>query len=342
MIKKVFYLLILFLFTFFETVSAHVKWFVDTDSIVESKHGNTMFYYLTSEAVLWWAIIAAGVILVFSILDRFIKDPEFLTRFAAKHDRGIDRAVSVLIGLYLVSVSLVWNIILIPLIPVVDLGTFGLLIIQLTLGVMFVLGVGMRTAALGLLGLCAVMLYKTGLVEIGENLITISLALYLFIRHSPHTSLIKKLDRHAIEIVRIATGIALIVMAFSEKLMYPELALSFLDVHQWNFMYNMGLTWFTDELFVLSTGFAEMIFGIIFILGYLTRINTIILASFFAMSVVTMAVQFGLWEVEDLVVYAAAILFVFYGHGKTKFFHAVWPESILHTRTITNWFRKNI
>ena len=138
----------------------------------------------------------------------------------------------------------------------------------------------------------------------------------------------------------MSTGVSLIVMAFSEKLMYPELGLSFLEIHQWNFMNNMGMTWFTDELFVLSTGFSEMVFGVIFILGYLTRINTVLIASFFAMSVVTMSVQFGQWEVEDLVVYSAATLFIFYGHGRTKFFHAIWPESFLHTKLIKNWFRK--
>jgi uncharacterized membrane protein YphA (DoxX/SURF4 family) len=88
--------------------------------------------------------------------------------------------------------------------------------------------------------------------------------------------------------------------------------------------------WFTDNLFVLSTGFAELIFGVLFILGYVTRITTIAIAIFFALSVVTMFIQFNAWEVEDLVVYAAAVLFLVYGHGRTKFFHFIWPNSFIH------------
>lgn len=340
MIRKICYLLPLFLFGFFETVSAHVKWFVDSQKIIEESHDTVPFYYLHSVEVIIWAIISLLVVLVFSILDRFIPEPRGLLRFASKHEWGIDRVASVILGLYLISVSLIWNIILIPEIPVGSFDAFGLLILQLTLGILFVLGVGIRTASVGLLGLCGYLIYKTGLLEFGENLLTVSLAIYFYIKSSPKDSFFSKWEKHSVEIVRLGTGISLIVMAFSEKLTYPELGLSFLQVHHWNFMYNMGLTWYTDNLFVLSTGFAEMIFGIIFILGYLTRINTILISCFFASSVTMMMVQFGQWEVEDLVVYAAAALFIFYGHGKTKFFHFIWPESILHTRTIVNWFRK--
>jgi uncharacterized membrane protein YphA (DoxX/SURF4 family) len=77
--------------------------------------------------------------------------------------------------------------------------------------------------------------------------------------------------------------------------------------------------WFTNELFVLSVGFAEIIFGVLFVLGYMTRITTILIAIFFAFSVTTMLMQFGIWEVEDLVVYSAAIIFLFFGGGEIKF-----------------------
>lgn len=340
MMNKIFFLVPILLLSIVSFASAHVKWFVDTQKVIEESHNQTAFYYMQSVEVWIWALISLLVVLMFSIVDRFVPEPKKLFHFALKHERGIDRIASTILGLYLISVSLIWNIILIPEIPVASLATFGLLVIQLTLGILFVLGIGMRTASIGLLGLCAILVYKTGWLELGENLLTVSLAVYLLIRYSKPGSILSRLDKSAIEIVRVGTGVALIIMAFSEKLTYPELGLSFLEVHHWNFMYNMGFTWFSDKLFVLSTGFAEMIFGIIFILGYLTRINTILIASFFAASVVTMAVQFGQWEVEDLVVYAAAILFVFYGHGKTKFFHFIWPESVLHTRTIKNWFRK--
>lgn len=124
------------------------------------------------------------------------------------------------------------------------------------------------------------------------------------------------LQRHAIDIVRIGTGISLIGLAFTEKLLYPELGMEFLAMHQWNFMQPL-FPWFTNELFVLSTGFAEMLFGIVFILGYMTRTTTVVIGCFFTASVTTMLVQASIWEVEDFVVYCAAILLFFFSYSGT-------------------------
>jgi uncharacterized membrane protein YphA (DoxX/SURF4 family) len=286
-----------------------------------------------------WAVISVIVVLIFSVLDRLIKVPKKLLTYANKHTKGIDYAAQAILGLFLVTVSLIWRIVLIPEFPINNQLSALLASIQLALGAMFIINYKPRIASMGLMILYIAMLFKVGPDAFFENIMLLSLACYFFIRHSPKGTYFKSLDKHAVEFVRIGTGVSLIIMAFTEKLSYPELGLSFLSVHDWNFMQNLGLAWFTNNLFVLSTGFAEMIFGVIFILGYLTRINTVLIASFFAASVVTMAVQFGQWEVEDLVVYSAAILFIFYGHGKTKFFHLMWPESILHTRTIKKWFR---
>ncbi len=88
--------------------------------------------------------------------------------------------------------------------------------------------------------------------------------------------------------------------------------------------------WFSDALLTLSTGFAQAIFGVLFLMGYLTRTTTIFIAGFFVTSFIVMYAQTGMIEVEDLPVYAAAIVFLFYGHGKTKFFHFMWPNSVWH------------
>lgn len=310
--------------------TAHVKWFVDTEKVISTSHGLTPFYYLTSMEVIVWACISLFVVLAFSVVDRVLPEPKKLFAFAVRHEKGIDRIAEAILGLFLVTASVIWKVIIMPDFPVVDAFTSVLQVIQFIAGLLLIFGIFTRTASLVILFLCVILAVNIGLMELFENLILVSLAIYFLIRHSPRNSFIGSFEKHAIEIVRVGTGIALIIMAFSEKLAYPELGMAFLEVHQWNFMYNMGLTWFSDNLFVLSTGFAEMIFGIVFILGYVTRINTILIASFFACSVVMMAVQFGQWEVEDLVVYSAAILFVLYGHGKTKFFHLMWPKSFLH------------
>jgi uncharacterized membrane protein YphA (DoxX/SURF4 family) len=60
----------------------------------------------------------------------------------------------------------------------------------------------------------------------------------------------------------------------------------------------------------------ETIFGIILISGKVTRLATFALACFFALSVISMLVGYGKWEVEDLAIYAAALVLIIY--GKTK------------------------
>lgn len=318
--------------------SAHVKWFVDSEEVMATKHGLTPFYYLTSVEVVVWAIISVVIVVLFSIFDRIIPEPVPLLRYAEKRSRGIVHIAQAILGLYLITVSLIWKVVLIPEFPIVDQYTVALAGVQILAGLMFIFNKKARIASVlvALLYICMGM--SVGIMALAENAMLLALAIFFFIKHSPHNSKWKYLDKCSIEIVRIGTGISLIVFAFTEKLMFPELGLAFLDVHQWNFMQNLGLTWFTNNLFVLSTGFAELIFGVIFILGYLTRINTIAIASFFAASVVTMFVQFGAWEVEDLVVYSAAILFVFYGHGHTKFFHVLPPYHWLRKNHIGNFF----
>lgn len=322
---------------------AHVKWFVDSNEVISEKHKLTPFYYLSSKEVIIWSIISVIIVVIFSLLDRVIPEPKFLRKFAEKNRELINHLTQFLLGLFLVTVSVIWKIILIPEWQVNGSAMTSVLqYIQVLIGLMFIFNVFPRLASTILLAMCIAMGIFIEPVAILENALLISLAMFVFIRHSPNGSLFSRLDKHSVEIVRIGTAITLITLAFTEKLMYPELGLSFLDVHQWNFMQNvLGISWWSNKLFVLSTGFAELIFGVIFMLGYLTRINTVAIATFFAMSVVTMFLQFGMWEVEDLVVYAAAILFIFYGHGETKFFHFVPDNHILRRKNLKNIFRKN-
>lgn len=318
---------------------AHVKWFVDTEDVIISKHGITPFYYLTSKEVLIWSAISILVVVIFSILDRIIPNPTALFQYANKKERTINYIAQAILGAYLVTVTVIWKVILIPDFAISTPLTKVLAVIQICAGLLFIFNKRVRLASILTAVLYVYMGYMTDPISVAENALLLSLLIYFFIKHSPHNSKWKYVNNASIEIVRIGTGITLITLAFTEKLMYPELGLNFLDVHQWNFMQNFGLSWFNNTLFVLSTGFAEMIFGIIFILGYLTRINTVAIASFFAASVVTMFIQFGAWEVEDLVVYSAAILFIFYGYGHTRFFEVVHPSSWWRRKHIGNLFR---
>jgi hypothetical protein len=323
-IKNVFYLLAFYLL-FFSSAFAHVKWFVDSDEIIEKSHNTTPFYYMTSKEVWVWMSVVFVSVIIFGFLDSVIKAPKKLVKFGMDHEHTINKVAQIILGLFLVTVSFVWKIILVPDIHINNTIALVLAGVQALVGVMFMFNLYPRLASIILLGFCVGVGIWNGPITFAENLILVSLAVYFFIKNSSTDSRVFRLNKHAVEFVRLGTGVSLIVLAFTEKLAYPELSLAFLEVHHWNFMQGL-FPWFTNNLFVLSVGFAEIIFGILFIMGYLTRITTILIAIFFALSVTTMLIQFGAWEVEDLVVYSAAIIFLAFGHGTTKFFHFSWKN----------------
>jgi uncharacterized membrane protein YphA (DoxX/SURF4 family) len=318
--KKIFALISIFV-TSPSLAFAHVKWFVDSEEVIKNNHNITPFYYIDSSEVLIWSGILLVVVLLAGIIDKHIKEPKAIVELARKNDRKITRSVEILLGIFLVCITLMWNVIISPDLPIASISTLILATLQLFVGVFLIFGVIPRVTSSILLFIYIAFVIMVGWLVGLENLVSAVLAIYIFIKNSPEEIYISKYKNYAVEIVRVGAAVSLITLAFTEKLMYPELALAFLSEHNWNFMQIMGMTWFTDNLFVLSAGFAEIIFGLLYLFGYLTRINTLVMSGFFATSVFTMLISFNKWEVEDLVIYAAAIIFMFYGNGGTKFFH---------------------
>ncbi len=295
------------------SVFAHVKWFVDTDASANVAY-KTDFYKLTSIEVFVWLVIAVVVLFVFSYLDKKINVNQKFLEFGKRNEKIIHRVSQAVLGVFLLTITILWKVILIPDHPIDTSLDFVLSYFQILFGLMFVFNYKPKYASLGLGLMCLGLLYLSGVVALLENAILFSLAVYFYSRSAKTNEWI---DKHKLNIVRVCTGVSLIVLAFTEKLLHPELSLHFLATHNWNFMSPI-LPWFTDKLFVLSTGFAEIIFGLLFINGVMTRTTTVLIALFFACSVVTMLVFHGAWEVEDLVVYSVAILLLFYGSGKNK------------------------
>ncbi len=316
-IYSVFYLLAFYLLSF-NSASAHIKWFVEEEQVIATKRGLYPFFNMESSEVWIWLGISAIVVFVYGLVDKFVKEPNALNNFANKNKKVINRIAQIVLGIFLITVSFVWKIILVPTIDVNSTLTLVLSLVQAFIGIMYVFNFYPKVASILLIAFCFGLGIFSGLITLLENLILISLAIYFFIENSKDNKNYEIWNKYSLFIVRLGVGLSLIVLAFTEKLAYPELSLAFLETHNWNFMQGI-FPWFTNELFVLSVGFAEMIFGVLFILGYMTRITTILIAIFFAFSVTTMLMQFGLWEVEDLVVYTAAIIFLFFGSGNIKF-----------------------
>jgi uncharacterized membrane protein YphA (DoxX/SURF4 family) len=263
-----------------------------------------------------WVIFSIIVVACAAILHAFLPDWGPLVRFARAHKSAIDHVAQLVLGVFLVATAFFWNVIILPSESVTTPLLITLKYIEIAIGFMFITHVASRYAAAGLLILTLVITFSQGLEAVLENVILMSLAFYFYLMHTPVSGIWVGIKKYAVDIVRIGTGVSLIALACTEKLLYPELGMQFLVEHHWNFMQPF-FPWFSDELFVLSTGCAEMLFGIVFILGYVTRITTVTIALFFFASVTTMFYQAHIWEVEDFVVYCSAILLFFFSHGHT-------------------------
>ncbi|MDQ3327539.1 MAG: hypothetical protein M3506_03325 [Chloroflexota bacterium] len=74
---------------------------------------------------------------------------------------------------------------------------------------------------------------------------------------------------YAVPALRVLTGAAIVVLGFTEKIWNEQLAQSFLAYQDFNFARSLG---FTDELFILAAGVAEVLVGAVLISGKLTRL----------------------------------------------------------------------
>ncbi len=306
-IRAVFLGVAFYLFSFL-TASAHVKWFVEEERIPPIP-----VYTPTSTPVLVWVGVLALMLLLGWYLDKHIGTPRWLKNFVHHHGKLIHKTAQFLLGLFLlVTVSFFWDTIVAPYVPVDNTFRVIITLLQVILGVMFMLDFHPRIASGVLMVLCALMGVYSGAVVFFENLLLCSLAYYFLVTNSKDDSRLASLKPSAYQVLRIGTAICLIVLAFTEKLLHPEFSLIFLDAHHWNFMQPIFPS-FSNSLFVLSVGMSELLFGILILCGSLLRITTLALAVFLISSATAMFLSVGDWEPGHVVIYAVALLFVFFG-----------------------------
>jgi hypothetical protein len=128
----------------------------------------------------------------------------------------------------------------------------------------------------------------------------------------------------AIWALKVCAGIALIVVAFAEKLAMPDLALSFLQMHpEFNVAQQIGLGW-SDLEFARVAGAIEVLFGLLLISGALPQAIVLIAGIPFNATLWF----FGTSElVGHLPVYGAMLVLLVYGSDPElrRAVSALWP-----------------
>ncbi len=188
-------------------------------------------------------------------------------------------------------------------------------VIETITGVLLILNRGTCLASIMLLMTYISTFVMFGAFEAIDYINLVGIAAFLFLK--------KKHKHLGLPLLRVFTGFALLILAFSEKLLFPYKAAELVEKYHLNFMSGLGMESFTNEVFILAAGVVEMIFALIVIFGWIPRINILALSGFFVASNLFFLLKGypseALTELMGhLPVIATAIVIAIYGAGNFK------------------------
>lgn len=296
------------------TAHAHVRWFTDPD---DPAMVNFSTYGLTDTPVLIWIGIGLVLVSIAVFLDGRLPSPP-IAPSKIRHD--VMELMRILTGMSLLLTAYGGDLIAPHLSAY---GTFGgvLVALQAVIGILLISNHFVHHAAILLVVLLLGTMIQFGFLRAFEYVNLVGIALFLFFNHVPNEDLREKLKPYSVDMLRIFTGIALVTLGISEKLTGAMLGQSFIANFEWNFMPALGFEWYTDQLFVLSAGAMEVVFGTIMILGVITRLNTFVIAAFMLTSNVVFLItgesENALTElVGHMPIIATALILLLLGYGR--------------------------
>ena len=267
------------LISFSQTASAHLKWFAVDDHRI-----NLSEYYSAYHNELFIGGLLCCLLLGVAVWIN--KNLTFVIQPPPDSKKYIVRAFSILVGLSLLYAS--YNESILAAHYLVSSRVLVLLqYAQAIVALMLIFNLFPKSAASVLILIYTILATQVGLLEVLDYINIIGIAAYLILSNSKD----ENQQTFAVPVLRVITGFTLVILAFSEKLLNPDIGLRFLTLNDWNFMHAIGMTGYTNELFILSAGLVELLIGVVFMLGLLTRINTLVLLAFMITSNVAFMIQ---------------------------------------------------
>jgi uncharacterized membrane protein YphA (DoxX/SURF4 family) len=281
---------------------AHVKWFLDRpESEILARSKPDLF----TQFSIWNALPILSAIFVtvaFFFLNKHFASSSFsrkLAVIAGKHEAEINLLMALCLGTSLIYCAMT-RILLVPNFIICSHCPWYLPYIEAIIGIGLILGFCSRVCALALFGLLLYAIIKHGLADGLDLLPFYGLAAYFLLSGRNRLSLdyALSIDRNVgpsvIElshlIVRVCMSLGLIILAFDEKLLHPQLALDLLKAVPWlNFLSSIGVN---NDMFILCSGLTELALGVMLLLGIFPRL---IMAAIAFLFVVTTSI-FGIRE----------------------------------------------
>jgi uncharacterized membrane protein YphA (DoxX/SURF4 family) len=256
---------------------AHEKWFVDDPGAFHADWG----FALSGPSLALIAVVAV-VALVWHIVGGRVPRPELpflepLGRLAP----WIPRLLGIHLGVSLLSLA-VQNAYLAPNLPLHDVpGRAAIAFAEGLLGVWFVTGMWLRPAGLVTLLLGPLAALLAGPVAMLEAVDLLGIALFLVVlppsrdRYGavdppPETAAL------AIFALRVCAGLALVVLAFSEKFANPALAREFIGNYPAFDLFDLVGIPLSGDAFIRLAGAIELLFGLLLISGRMPQVAVIV------------------------------------------------------------------
>ncbi|MEM9398068.1 MAG: hypothetical protein AAF991_11340, partial [Pseudomonadota bacterium] len=250
---------------------AHVKWFIDTDS---ASVENFQPYSLTDAPVLVCCAVGLLVIALSVVLDTRLPTLR-IAESKTRHD--FIELLRIFTGMSLLLTAYEGALVAPHLQATGSLGlAFNLL--EALIGIFLLANRFIQQAAVLIFLLYAGIVVQFGFHSAIEYFNVFGIGLFLFFNNFKTPALVVRYKPYSVDSLRICTGISLIALALSEKLLGALYGQAFLTQYQWNFMAALGFDLFSDRLFVLAAGITEAVFGVLLIIGTTTRLTMIVVS----------------------------------------------------------------
>ena len=324
---------ILFLFSVFSVSSrAHVRWFVDADSVT------TQVSY-PMDLTMLIVTVGGGIFLTLCW---------WLNR-ENKNFSGIQRLLHTNINISLFQWQLLRACVLVYLISNILLNQFlapnfilaanYAFYIQLFLIILLIVSPKIFGIASIILLLLAMVLYPLSIwidyifefVSISFGLVLVAESISRFDRGLPAWSngLFSLPKISAVTVIRWGVGIQLMVLAIHNKLLDPNLALVFIQENSfYNFMPALGFDGFKNIHFVYAAGIAEFCFGLALLSAWSTRLVVVVVGLCF----LTTSILTGTHELIGHIPILAMAVILFISPSESDQRQGVFSRNIAYVR----------
>ena len=287
----------------------HETWFEETPATRD-------WGFLVSPLTLLLVATVVAVTVVWRLVARRLPSPELRALSPlGRLTPWVPRLLGIHLGVSLLALAATGSFVT----PAIDdlAGPSGtaLLLLEGGLGVWLVTGYRLRPAAVVVLALGPVLAVVGSPVMLLECANLAAVAAFLVAvppgadRHGATTPSAASLRRGLLA-MRLGVGLALIALAFTEKLTHPALALETLEHYPALNVFSLAGVPMPDEAFVAVAGAVELLFGLLVISGAMPQVAVLVAAVPFNATLVL----FGQTElVGHLPVYGVFLALLVYG-----------------------------